>query len=172
MLRKKFIIYILFLSFFAVLPGCSDKPTTPEKAFIITKKAILKNDWNVYWDMLSAESKDKFDNQVKKMQEGFDTLSPNIKERMLASMNLDRNRLMKLTGKSFFILSMNRHQNEQGEKEFYDRDLFKTCRIVDTETKGEQAVINIEDEQGNKVAIPMKKEGKKWKMHLTQFYSF
>ena len=172
MLNKFFVTYILFLSVFIVMSGCSQRPTTPEKAFRITKKAILNNDWNMYWHMLSTESKDKFEKQVQRMQESFDQLSPNIKERMLASMNLDRNRLMKLTGKSFFILSMNRKETEQGDKEFYARDLFKTCRIISTETKDSNAVINIEDFQGNHVAIPLKKEGDDWKLHLAVFYSF
>jgi len=172
MLNKIFVTYILCLSFFIALSGCSQRPTTPKKAFRITQKAILKNDWNMYWHMLSSESKDKFENQVKRMQESFDKLSPKIKERMLASMNLDRGRMMKLTGKSFFILSMNRKETEQGDKEFYAKDLFKTCRIISTKTKNNEAVVNIEDSQGNHVAIPLKKEGNDWKLHLTAFYSF
>ena len=172
-MRTKFSLsFLLYILFIMTIIGCAQKPTTPEKAFNITKKAILKNDWDTYWHMLSQESKDKFNTQVIHMQKSFDKLSPKIKDRMLGSMNINRNRLMNLTGKSFFILTMKRKKTEQGDKEFYAKDLFKTCTIINTELKKNQAIINIEDEQGNHVAIPLKKEGNDWKLHLAVFYSF
>ncbi len=152
--------------------SCSKKADSPEKAFEITKKAAIKNDWNAYWNMLSQDSRDKFDKQVKFMQNSFTNLPESMRGRMLESMGMTEEEMNTLDGKSFFISMQQKGENQQGADAQYNRDLFDSSKIVKKEVDGNHAILYIEDEDGNTAKLPLIKEDGVWKLDLAQMYSF
>ncbi len=152
---------------FIFLSGCVKQSDTPADAFKIVQKAILDEDWEKYWSMLSSDSKKRFDNQVINMQESFGNLADQVKERILKSMDISYDELKLLDGHKFFINFM--HDRKADD---YSATLFKTCIITKIETKGNRALLYLEDDEGHQEKLPVVQEDGKWKLELSQYYSF
>ena len=152
--------------------SCSKKADSPEKAYEITKNAALKSDWNAYWNMLSQDSRDKFDKQVKFMQSSFTNLPESMRGRMLESMGMTAEEMNSLDGRSFFISMQEKGEEDQSGDSQYNRDLFDSSKIVKKEVDGDHAILYIEDEDGNTAKLPLVREDGVWKLDLAQMYSF
>lgn len=158
-------ITILNLIFFT--SGCEKRAKTPADTFTIVQKAILNEDWEKYWDMLSSDSKKRFDNQVINMQQSFDSLAAPIRERMLESMDMSYKELMTLDGYKFFTSFMKDRKTND-----YSAKLFESCIITKIETKENRALLYLEDDEGHQEKLPVVRENDTWKLELGQYYSF
>jgi len=164
---KTIIFSFTILSLVVFGQGCEKRAKTPSDAFKIVQKAVLNENWEKYWDMLSSDSKKRFDNQVINMQQTFDRLSDQIKERMLQSMDLSYKELMDLDGYKFFVNFMrNKKSND------YSAKLFESCIIMKIETRDNRALLYLEDDEGNQEKLPVVQENDTWKLELGQYYSF
>ncbi|MDX9702051.1 MAG: hypothetical protein RBU23_03300 [Candidatus Auribacterota bacterium] len=152
--------------------SCSKQADTPDKAFAITKKAVLKNDWNTYWNMLSSASREKFDKQVSFMQVSFKNLPVANQQRMLDAMGMTEQQMLELDGRSFFISMQKNEQRRQAAMADNSRDLFKSSVVIKREVDGGHAVLYIEDEEGHTAKLPLIREDGSWKFDLAQMYSF
>lgn len=151
--------------------GCSQKAKSPEQAFFITKKAVLKSHWNRYWEMLSDRSKQRFDEQVEYMKKNFDTLSDTAKERLLESLDISYADFKNLDGHRFFLRYMISSDKIRKSGE-YTKDLFASCEVINIEQKDNRAILTIQDEEGHEGKIPVVKENDGWKLDVADLYSF
>lgn len=170
---KKCVVFVLVFVVCTGIAGCSRSARNPRQAFDMIKEAVLENDWNLYWRMLSADSRKKFDEQVVFMKEQFKVLNEDARQRVLNSMNLSSGEFDSLDGRHFFITYMRSNQERFAGKS-YTRDLFATCTVLDIDLTGDgsTAVIIIEDQDGHKEKLNAVREPDGWKMDFSRFYSF
>lgn len=152
--------------------GCAQKAATPQKAFKIAQKAILRGDWETYWNMLSVESKERFMKQVVYMQDTYSKLSDPLKSNLLESLDVTESELFKLDGKTFFINALKLRDRDKKPAESRAVDLFKSCVIIDCTIKDQSAKLYVEDEEGYQVEIPLIKENGEWKLDFAKYYPF
>lgn len=168
--NKKFVLVIVLL-IICVVAGCARKASSPEQAFYYMKNAVLKNDWDRYWELLSSASCERFDAQVNNMQEQFGSLPASTQERILASLDVSRDEFEKLDGRRFFITYIENNAAVRNQ-ESYTRDLFESSEVIDVDVNGDEAVITIEDEKGHQEKIPAVYEKNGWKLDFFRYYSF
>ena len=156
---KIIIVGISILNLIIFASGCEKRAKTPADTFTIVQKAILNENWEKYWDMLSRDSKKRFDNQVINMQQSFDSLADQVKERMLESMDMSYKELMGLDGYKFFTNFMKERKAND-----YSAKLFESCIIIKIETKDNRALLYLEDDEGHQEKLPVVQENDTWKL--------
>lgn len=171
-MRTCTVLFIVMTLVFSCGAGCSNRGQTPQQAFELAKKYVLRNDWHGYWNMMSQASRESFDKQVAFMQDHYGKLPETMQQRMLESMQMTEEDMRNLDGRSFFVSMQEQRDDIPGSRSQYTRDLFASAKVIKTEIDNDRALLYIEDEAGHMVKLPLVREQDVWKLDLTQFYSF